>query len=103
MLTTREQFVMLAIVRAGHGAYALSIQDEIRTHGHAMTLGVLYTVLQRLERRSLLKHRDGDPSPERGGRPKRFYTLTAAGARELRSALGVLDGLRAGASLPKVG
>ena len=66
---------MLAIARGGRQSYALSIQDEIKTHGHALTLGVLYTVLNRLERRGLIRHRDGDPAPERGDRPKRYYSL----------------------------
>jgi PadR family transcriptional regulator PadR len=101
VLTTNEQYVMLAIARGGRQAYALSIQDEIKTHGHALTLGVLYTVLNRLERRGLIRHRDGDPSPERGNRPKRYYSLTGAGVRELRNALRVLDRLRAGAFVPQ--
>lgn len=101
MLTTKEQYVMLAISRGGRHAYALSIQDEIKTHGHALTLGVLYTVLNRLERRGLIRHRDGDPAPERGDRAKRYYSLTGAGARELRDVLRILDGLRAGGHLPQ--
>ena len=101
MLTTNEQYVMLAIARGGRQAYALSIQDEIKTHGHALTLGVLYTVLNRLESRGLVRHRDGDPLPARGDRPKRYYSLTGAGVRELRGALRVLDSLRDGAMLPR--
>ena len=101
MLTTNEQYVMLAIARGGRQSYALSIQEEIKMHGHALTLGVLYTVLNRLERRALVRHRDGDPVPERGDRPKRYYSLTGAGVRELRGALRVLDGLRAGTHLPQ--
>ena len=88
---------MLAIARGGRQSYALSIQDEIKTHGHALTLGVLYTVLNRLERRGLIRHRDGDPAPDRGDRAKRYYSLTGAGARQLQSALRILDGLRGGA------
>jgi PadR family transcriptional regulator PadR len=101
VLTTKEQYVMLAIARGGQRSYALSIQDEIKTHGHALTLGVLYTVLNRLEHRGLIRYRDGDPAPERGDRPRRYYTLTGAGVRELRSALRILDSLRAGAYLPQ--
>jgi len=101
MLTVNEQLVMLAISRCGKEAYALSIQEEVKAHGHAFTLGVLYTVLNRLERHQLIKHRDGDPTPERGERPKRFYALTGAGARELRGALKVLDSLRSGDYAPQ--
>jgi DNA-binding PadR family transcriptional regulator len=101
MLTTNDQYVMLAIARGGRQSYALSIQDEIKTHGHALTLGVLYTVLNRLERKQLVRHRDGDPTPERGDRPKRFYALSGAGARKLRGSLQVLDSLRTGAFAPQ--
>ena len=101
MLTSNEQLVMLAISRCGRQAYALSIQEEIKKHGHALTLGVLYTVLARLERRQLVNHRDGDPTPERGDRAKRFYVLTGAGARALRGTLQVVDSLRAGAFAPQ--
>jgi PadR family transcriptional regulator, regulatory protein PadR len=101
VLTTNEQLVLLAITRGGRQAYALSIQKEIKAHGHALALGVLYTVLARLERQKLIRHRDGEPTPERGDRPKRLYpkrlyTVTGAGARELQDALRVLDGLRSG-------
>jgi len=101
MLTANEQLVMLAIARCGQRAYAIAIQEEIEAHGPALTLGVLYTVLGRLERRHLIRHRDGEPTPERGDRPKRFYALTGAGARELRDALRILDALRAGAYAPQ--
>ena len=101
MLTANEQLVMLAISRCGRQAYALSIQDEMKTHGHTLTLGVLYTVLSRLERRQLISHRDGDATPERGDRPKRFYTLTGTGARELKGVLRILDSLRGGPYAPQ--
>jgi PadR family transcriptional regulator len=101
VLTSNEQLVMLAISRCGRQAYALSIQEEIGAHGHGMTLGVLYTVLNRLERRQLIKHRDGDPTPERGDRAKRFYTLSGAGARRLQGVMRILDSLRAGPYAPQ--
>lgn len=101
MLTSNEQLVMLAISRCGRQAYALAIQEEIGRHGHTLTLGVLYTVLARLERRQLVRHRDGGATPERGDRPKRFYALSAAGARDLRDALRLLDSLRDGAYAPQ--
>ena len=100
MLTSNEQLVMLAIVRGGRQSYALSIQDEIRTHGHSLTLGVLYTVLNRLESRKLIRFHEGEPASQRGDRPKRLYALTAVGARELRGSLRVLDSLREGVPSP---
>lgn len=103
MLTSNEQLVMLAILRCGRQSYALALQDEIRTHGHALTLGVLYTVLNRLEARKLVRHDDGDATSQRGDRPKRLYSLTAAGARELRGSLRILDSLREGVPSPLAG
>jgi PadR family transcriptional regulator PadR len=100
VLTSNEQLVMLAIMRCGRQPYALSIQDEIRTHGHSLTLGVLYTVLNRLESRKLLRFREGEATSQRGDRPKRLYALTARGARELSGSLRVLDSLRAGVPAP---
>lgn len=97
MLTTNEQLVMLGIARCGQDAYALSIQEELGKHGQSLTLGVLYTVLGRLARRELIRYRDGEPTQERGNRPKRFYALTGAGARELRGLLRLYDSLRTGA------
>jgi DNA-binding PadR family transcriptional regulator len=101
VLTANEQLVMLAISRCGRQAYALAIQEEIERHGHTLTLGVLYTVLGRLERRQFVQHRDGEATPERGDRPRRFYALNGAGARELKGALRLLDSLRAGAYAPQ--
>jgi PadR family transcriptional regulator PadR len=101
VLTANEQLVMLAISRCGKAAYALALQDEVRMHGHNFTLGVLYTVLNRLERRQLIRHRDGDATPERGDRPKRYYALTGKGARELQGVLQILDSLRSGAYAPQ--
>ena len=100
MLTSNEQLVMLAVVRCGRESYALSIQDEIRAHGHSLTLGVLYTVLNRLESRKLIRFREADPTSQRGDRPKRLYALTANGARELRACLRILDSLREGVASP---
>jgi DNA-binding PadR family transcriptional regulator len=100
VLTSNEQLVMLAILRCGRQPYALSIQEEIGTHGHSLTLGVLYTVLNRLESRKLIRFREGEPTARRGDRPKRLYALTALGARELRGCLRILDSLRADVPSP---
>src|SRR5258708_12395771 len=101
VVKAKEEGGMLAMAGWGKQACALGIQDEVKTHGHAFTLGVLSTVLNRLERRQLIRHRDGDPTPERGDRPKRFYALTGTGAKELQGALRVLDSLRSAAFAPQ--
>ncbi len=71
-----EHVVLLAILRLGDEAYAVSVRDEIleRT-GRDVSRGSIYITLDRLETKGYLRSRLADPTPERGGRAKRYYTL----------------------------
>ena len=93
-----EQIVLLAVLRLKAEAYGVSIRTEIAERtGREPTPGALYTTLERLETKGLLKSRTGEPTPQRGGRAKRYYTLTASGnvaiARAQRAFRNMLDGL----------
>lgn len=71
-----EQLVLLACLRLGEDAYPVAILQEIekrtdRSPSHA----AVYIALRRLERRQLVSSQLGEPTPERGGRSKRFFTL----------------------------
>lgn len=93
-----EQLVLLAILRLKSNAYAVSIRSEISNRtGREATRGALYTTLERLEDKALVKSRMGDPTPERGGRAKRYYTVTASGIeavdRAQRAYRQMLEGL----------
>ena len=81
-----EQIVLLAIVRVGDEAYAITIREEIvaRT-GRNVARGALYTALERLEGKGCLDSRMSDPLPERGGRSRRYYTVTPAGLKAIRA------------------
>ena len=75
-----EQVVLLAILRLEDRAYGVAIRAEIaECTGREPSPGALYTTLDRLERKVLVSSRVGDPTPERGGRAKRFYTVTKNG------------------------
>lgn len=94
-----EQIVLLAILRLGDEAYGVAIREEIRCRtGRSTAPGALYTTLDRLEQKGFVSSRLGDPTPERGGRAKRFYAVSAAGAaaveRAQRSYQSLLKGLR---------
>ncbi|MFO7285897.1 MAG: helix-turn-helix transcriptional regulator [Gammaproteobacteria bacterium] len=94
-----EQIVLLAILRLGDDAYAVAIRDEIRSRtGRSTAPGALYTTLDRLEQKGLVSSRLGEPTHERGGRAKRYYTVSAAGTAALeraqRSFQSLLEGLR---------
>ncbi len=89
-----EHVVLLAILRLGDEAYAVAIRDEIleRT-GRDVSRGSIYITLDRLETKGYLRSRLADPTPERGGRAKRYYTLrprAVAALKESRRALVAL-------------
>ena len=80
-----EQIVLLAALRVGEGAYAMPILEQIEAQtGRKIARGALYTALERLEAKGCLRSRVGDPLPERGGRARRYFTVTPAAIRALR-------------------
>jgi len=83
MLLGEFEYLMLtAAARLGDEAYGAAIKAEIEaaTQSRCST-GALYTTLDRLEHKGLITTWMGDPTPERGGRPKRMVRLTAKGSR----------------------
>ena len=97
-----EQVVLLAILRLKDEAYGASIRAEIsRCTEREPTAGALYTTLDRLEEKSLVESRFGDPTPERGGRPKRFFTVTKAGLEAVTRAQRSYQRLLEGVTLPR--
>jgi PadR family transcriptional regulator PadR len=93
-----EQIVLLAVLRLGDEAYGVTILAEIAAKtGRNPSPGALYTTLHRMEDKGLVTFRDGSPTPERGGRAKRFVTVTREGRTALASAQSayrsLLDGL----------
>ena len=95
-LGSLEALTLLVVRELGDNAYAVPIRTTLeRRVGRAVARGALYTVLTRLEAKGYLRSRLGDPSPVRGGRAKRFYDLTTAGAEALRVARGqIVDSWR---------
>jgi DNA-binding PadR family transcriptional regulator len=92
-----EQMVLLAVLRAGGEAWAIPVRREIEERtGRSVARGALYTSLERLETKGLLRSRMGAPSLERGGRARRHFEITHRGLRELREAQQAMAQLRAG-------
>jgi PadR family transcriptional regulator PadR len=81
-----EQLVLAAILSLGEDAYGVSIhaKAEELASPKRITLGATYTTLDRLEDKKLITSWLSDPTPERGGRAKRYYRLQNAGERALR-------------------
>lgn len=80
-----EEIVLLAVMRLGPESYGVSIRREIEARtGRDVSLGAIYPTLDRLEGKGFVSSRPGDPTPERGGRSKRYFRLEPAGAGALR-------------------
>ena len=81
-----EHVVLLAILRLGENAYAIPIREEIEERtGRSVARGALYTALERLESKRCLRSRMSDPLPERGGRSRRYFTVTPTGIAAIRA------------------
>src|SRR6266542_5726067 len=89
-----EHVVLLAILRLGEEAYAVSVRDEIlRCTGRDVSRGSIYITLDRLETKGYLKSYLADPTPERGGRSKRFYALRPLAVNALKESRRALVAL----------
>jgi PadR family transcriptional regulator PadR len=97
-----EQLILLAILRLGDEAYGVGIRAELAERaGRTVAPGALYTTLERLEAKGLIKSRMGEPSPQRGGRAKRYVTVTAAGVKALARGVRAYERMLDGLDLPR--
>jgi PadR family transcriptional regulator, regulatory protein PadR len=96
-----EQIVLLAILRLGETAYGVTIRAEIAAcTDRAPAPGALYTTLDRLEQKGLVTSRLGEPTPQRGGRAKRYVTVTESGVKAVARAQRAYQHLLKGLTLP---
>lgn len=80
-----ELMVLLAVVRLGEDAYGVPISKELLIlAGREVALGSIYAALDRLEQKAFVTSSLGDPTPERGGRAKRYFRATPEGVRAAR-------------------
>ncbi len=81
-----EYAVMLAVLHLDEDAYAVPMRELIEQRtGRPVARGALYTGLDRLESKGCLKSWMGDPSEERGGKARRYYSVTPAGMKAIRA------------------
>jgi PadR family transcriptional regulator, regulatory protein PadR len=75
-----EHIIVLALIRLRDRAYGVSVRQEIEVRTkREVSIGAVYATLDRLEVKGYVKSHRGDPTPERGGRSKRFFRVTARG------------------------
>ena len=92
-----EYAVLLSVLHLNEDAYAVPIRELIEGRtGRPVARGALYTGLDRLESKGCLKSRMGDPTDERGGKARRYYSVTSAGLKALRATHGAFSSLTKG-------
>ena len=79
-----EEMVLLSVLIAGEEAYGAAIQRILEEEaGRVVLLGAIYTALDRLSQKGLVRSEFGEPTPVIGGRRKRYYELTPAGRKQV--------------------
>jgi PadR family transcriptional regulator PadR len=93
-LNTLELMIILALSHLGDDGYGVSIAQEIEHRtGSEVLLGSVYAALERLEKKGIVASSLGEATPERGGRAKMFFRVTAKGVREARQTQRALQSL----------
>ena len=94
-----EHLILLAAYRLGPDAYGVPIIREVEDRtGRTVTQAAAYLTLRRLEDKGFIKSKLGKPTSERGGRAKRYFEITRAGATQLRDSRAVLAKMWEGVS-----
>jgi len=92
-----EYAVLLAVLQLRDAAYAVPVRQLIESRtSRSVARGALYTALERLEAKGCVKSVSREASPERGGRPRRYFTVTSTGMAALRTTHAALRSLATG-------
>src|SRR6202166_3392655 len=95
-----EHIVVLALLRLSDRAYGVTVRQEIASRiSREVSIGAIYATLERLERKGYVKSALGDPTPERGGRSKRYFHVTAKGVAAVNRTHRALHSMREGLNL----
>ena len=95
-----EHIIVLALLRLEDRAYGVTVRQEIefRTN-REVSIGAVYATLDRLETKGYVKSHRGEPTPERGGRSKRFFRVTPKGMAAVNRAQRALQNMTEGLDL----
>jgi PadR family transcriptional regulator PadR len=89
-----ELMILLTVIHLGDEAYGVPISRELEAHrGRDVSVGSVYAALDRLEAKGLVASSLGDPTPERGGKAKRYFRVTKEGLRQVHETRRVLSKL----------
>lgn len=94
VLGSFEELVLLAVLRKGSDAYAVTIRRELSERsGSDVAMGSVYATLDRLEEKALVGSELEKPTGSRPGRPRRFYTVLPAGHAALDETRSIRDAM----------
>jgi PadR family transcriptional regulator PadR len=89
-----ELMILLTVIHLGEDAYGVPISRELEKHrGREVSVGSVYAALERLETKGLVASSLGDPTPERGGKAKRYFRITKEGLSQVHETRRVLTRL----------
>ena len=89
-----EQFLLLSILSLGKDAYGTTIRQHLADEiARDVTIGALYTTLERLEKKGLIDSKMGEVTRERGGRAKKYFTVSTLGQTALQRSKKALSTL----------
>jgi len=95
-----EHIVLLALLRLEDRAYGVTVRQEIQERtGREVSIGAVYATLDRLQSKGCVKSFRGEPTPERGGRSKRFFRVTAKGVSAVTRSQQALQRMTEGLEL----
>ena len=97
LLGSLEHIVLLALIRLQSNAYGMTVRREIEERtGRNISIGAVYTTLERLQAKGYVSSRVGEPTAERGGRAKRLFRIEADGEQALRASQEAIRKMRLG-------
>ena len=95
-----EHIIVLALLRLEDRAYGVTVRQEIKSRTNRdVSIGAVYATLSRLETKGYVTSHRGDPTPERGGRSKRFFRVTAQGLAAVNRTQRALECMTEGLDL----
>ena len=84
LLSRPEELILLAIWKLQDGAYGIAIREHlVRVTGRSWSIGAVYVPLDKLVKLGYIRSLQAPPTPERGGRSKRYFRVTKQGLAAL--------------------
>jgi PadR family transcriptional regulator PadR len=97
-----EHIVLLALLRLEESAYGVTVRQEIQKRiGRDVSIGAVYATLERLQTKGYVRSFTGNPTPERGGRAKRFFRVTGKGLTAVNRSQRALESMTEGLTLAR--